>query len=470
VADVDAPAADGPTPDTAAAAPVVETPPHQAAAPEPPPNAKALAKITQLLAQAQEACAQISIGGAATGPASADAPNSHLEIIQAFVTAQQSTAPTTSRLALADQQLSRSLEHLVRLRVIDCVQHAVDLGFTQYAAAQRLGISTRTLRDWKADLRAAGLTPAVRPLGRPLARSTPEQQQAVITCLHNTGPGLGLPTLRSRFDGMARAELEHLLRWYRRLWRSENTRLLHVLHWQQPGTVWAMDFAEAPFAVDGVYPYLLAVRDLASGQNLLWQPLLQPTAELTIEALTMLFTIHGAPLVLKSDNGSAFSAEATRRFLFGWNVNALFSPPHTPSYNGSIEAAIGSLETRTQQQADLAGHPQRWTALNVETARLEANTTAHPRRLKGATPEETWASRAPLTTEQRQRFQETVNKFQAEARAEANLPPAGELTRTQQTAVDRVALRRALVEHDLLLFRRRRVPAQIKRPKAAMKG
>jgi transposase InsO family protein len=469
VAGAAVPAADKASTAVAAPAAVVAPTAHQADLQVDPPSASALAKITQLLAQTQEACLQLSIGATAPGAATTSAPNSHLEIMQAFV-AVQSTATSAPRLGLAGQQLNRQLEQLVRCRVLDCVQRAVAVGFTQSEAAQRLKISTRTLRDWKGDLHAAGLTPLVRPLGRPLAESTPDQQQAVITCLHNCGPGLGLPTLRSRFDGLARAELEYLLKFYRRLWRTEHSRLLHVLHWQQPGTVWAMDFAEAPVDVDGVYPYLLAVRDLASGQQLLWEPMLAPTAELTIEALTMLFTIHGAPLVLKSDNGSAFIAEATRRFLAAWGVQQLFSPPRTPSYNGSIEAAIGSLKTRTQQQADLAGHPKVWTALNVETARLEANTTAQPRRLKGATPEETWATRAPLTIEQRQRFQKTVTRFQAEARAEANLPPTGELTRTQQAAVDRVALRRALVEHDLLLFRRRRVPAQIVRPKAAIRG
>ena len=38
------------------------------------------------------------------------------------------------------------------------------------------------------------------------------------------------------------------------------------------GTVWAVDFAQAPQPIDGVYPYLLAVRDLASSKQLLWLP------------------------------------------------------------------------------------------------------------------------------------------------------------------------------------------------------
>jgi hypothetical protein len=41
----------------------------------------------------------------------------------------------------------------------------------------------------------------------------------------------------------------------------------HVLHWTVPGSVWAMDFAEPPAPVDGVYDYLFSVRDLASGQH-----------------------------------------------------------------------------------------------------------------------------------------------------------------------------------------------------------
>jgi hypothetical protein len=30
---------------------------------------------------------------------------------------------------------------------------------------------------------------------------------------------------------------------------------LHVLDWQTPGRVWAMDFAQAPRPIDGLYPH-----------------------------------------------------------------------------------------------------------------------------------------------------------------------------------------------------------------------
>src|SRR5262249_52677908 len=149
--------------------------------------------------------------------------------------------------------------------------------------------------------------------------------------------GLGMPALRTRFPDIARAELDDLLKGYRRRWRAANPRLLHRLHWQRAGAVWAIDFAEAPSLIDGSYAYVLAGRDLASGQTLLWHPVAAPTAEVVVSELRLLFTLHGAPLVLKSDNGSAFIAEAVQRELRCWGVGQLFSPPRRPEYNGAIE-------------------------------------------------------------------------------------------------------------------------------------
>ncbi len=82
---------------------------------------------------------------------------------------------------------------------------------------------------------------------------------------------------------------------YRQRWRSEHRRVRHVLHWRRPGTVWATDFAESPCRTDGLYPYVLAVRDLASGQQLLWQPVLALTAQVVLAELPWLFALHGAP-------------------------------------------------------------------------------------------------------------------------------------------------------------------------------
>ena len=78
-----------------------------------------------------------------------------------------------------------------------------------------------------------------------------------------------------------------------------------------------------------------------------WLPVLDQSAESTIDALQWLLLEHGPPLVLKSHNGSSFIADEMRRSLDGWRVRPLFSPPYTPEYNGAIEAGNGALKTRT---------------------------------------------------------------------------------------------------------------------------
>jgi len=355
----------------------------------------------------------------------------------------------------------------VRRRALACAERLVESGRNLEEAACRLGLKARTLRHWQSQEQPDDS--AVPLPGRPQADSGEAQQQAVLVHLQDSGPGVSVPELRREFPTMSRSELDELVKCYRLLWREQHRRPIHVLHWQRPGTVWAMDFAEAPSPIDGIYPYLLAVRDLASGKQLLWRPVSDQTGDIVRAQLVPLFLAYGVPWVLKSDNGPAFRADATKKFLACWDVFTLYSPSRTPSYNGSIEAAIGSLKTRTQRLAGEAGHPEIWTSDVVEAARHEANATARPRRLQGATPDEAWDDRQRLRAEERERFRATVGQYQAEAWLERGLPTE-EPSHWQEAEVDRVALRRALVAHDLLLFRRRRIPAEIMRPKMANNG
>jgi len=159
------------------------------------------------------------------------------------------------------------------------------------------------------------------------------------------------PRKHSKFGDVARAELADLLARYRAVCRARRVQWQHVLHWQTPGRVWAANFTKPSLyggaglpPITGRYPYLLAVRDLASGCMLAWQPLPNLTEEVTREAFGHLFALHGAPLVLKVDNGSAFRADEFKEFLERSGVIPLYSPPSCPGYNGAIEAAIGSLK------------------------------------------------------------------------------------------------------------------------------
>jgi hypothetical protein len=51
--------------------------------------------------------------------------------------------------------------------------------------------------------------------------------------------------------------------------------------------------------------------------QLAWEPVATSTTAAVLPVLERLFTIAGAPLVLKSDNGSAFRAERLK-WLWAW--------------------------------------------------------------------------------------------------------------------------------------------------------
>ncbi|HEV3025157.1 MAG TPA: transposase family protein [Pirellulales bacterium] len=281
------------------------------------------------------------------------------------------------------------------------------------------------------------------------------------------GPGVGVPTLRVCCPTLARAELADFLRRYRRVWRRRHQEALHVLRWPEPGRVWAIDYADPPLPIDGAYRAVLAVRDLASGRQLLWSPVEDPVAWEVVSALASLFAVHGTPLVLKSDNGSPFSAGSTRALLAAFGVIALFSPPRTPRYNGAAEAGIGSLKTRTETHSVRQGRPGCWTWDDVEAARAEANATARPQGPSGPTPDESWNARRPVLPAERHLFQATVERLRTQEREDHQLATEGPLSLSQEAIVERRAVRRALEERGYLLYSRRRLPLPIRKQKAA---
>jgi transposase InsO family protein len=393
-------------------------------------------------------------------------------------------------------------------------------GLNRIDSAACLGIAARTLRDWEQRLRA---TTAAPPRGRPVLRSERAARSAVLEFLEGVGPGVGRAVLIGQFPDLSRAELVDLLGRYRGVWRRRHPQLLHVLHWQRPGTVWAIDYARPPLPLEEGHTDLLAVRDLASGLQLLWLPVAEATAAMTTAALQALFLLYGAPLVLKLDNGAPFVAGATQELLTQWQVVPLYSPPGRPQYNGAIEAGIGALKVRTEYHPVRQGRPGQWTLADAEAARQEANVLGRPWGSRGPTPAERWAGRHVVTAPERAAFAASVACLEEEAAAAA-LPPAAtaepaaapeqtpesaSARRPTATATDadaataspeqrnqaasspprtvptgteragatrsgvapdpaarrRQALSRALVAHGYLVFTRRRIPPPIRRKK-----
>jgi transposase-like protein len=363
------------------------------------------------------------------------------------------------------QRDRRHAEHQARRVILDFRNQMAQQGVTCSDAARSLGLVPRTLRHWNRRFHDDRLKPRAR--GRPTRRSPRSLRNQVAGFLSGTGPHIGMPTLRAEFPSMPRSEVKDILRRFRRVWQYQNQRLIHRLRWHHPGTIWAVDHVQPERPIDGKYPYAISIRDLASHYQLAWRPVPDVGAESTIAVLASLFWEHGPPLVLKSDNGSAFIAGDTGDLLATWGILHLRNPRATPQYNGSCEAAGGSHKNITEDQAALAAHPGRWTSEDLQRARMIRNRLGRPWGHRGPTPEEVWQRRKPITPPQRSQLQTTVDRYRQEERTQKGIPDEAVLGNAAQASVDRVAISRALKQHGYLSVTRRLVTPPIKHRGAA---
>jgi transposase InsO family protein len=342
----------------------------------------------------------------------------------------------------------------------------VQMGVSYSEVAHRFGIAPRTLRHWSHQHRNGLLKPL--PRGCPARRSPRELRNLVVWLLCITGPSIGLPALQGIFSCMPRSELADILCRFRRLWRRSRRRLLHRLKWHRPGAVWAADHVQPKRPIDGKYPYVLSVRDLASRYQLAWLPVPDVGADTTAAALGSLFWQHGPPLVLKSDNGSGFIAADTTGMLDQWGIMHLRNPAKTPQYNGACEATGGWAKRMTEDQAILAGRPGRWMSQDLERARVFRNCLTRPWGHKGPTPEEVWQGHQPVTDDERDEFTTTVNRYREDERQRRGATDEAVPGGAARASIDRVAIRRALVRHGYLTVKRRLETPPIKPPGAAI--
>src|SRR5207245_11556247 len=192
------------------------------------------------------------------------------------------------------------------------------------------------------------------------------------------------------------------------------------------------------------------------GRQLLALPCDGEGAGVVVAAIRFLFQLYGPPLVLKMDNGSAFISAEVESVLREHGVLALFSPPGTPAYTGSVEAGIGSLEVRAFYESARHDRPGEWTCDDVAAACRQANETAHPWGLGGPTPEQAWQSRTRINEIEARAFRSAYDHERERACAERHIPSWQHGSHWLRASIDRVALSRAFIERRYLLIRSRR--------------
>ena len=354
----------------------------------------------------------------------------------------------------ASNRAARDAESVHRLHVLDIVGQRLAARLKRPAALEAAGISPSTWRHWRRWQQAAA--PPLANRGRRPRCASRAERQAATQFLVEHGSQVPLHALREHLPTVARAELADLRRRYRRISRWRLDRFRGRLIWKQIGAVWAIDFTEPKEYIGGTDRWILAIRDLASGYQLAWLSCAQATAEGVVEVLTALFLKQGAPLVLKSDNGSQFIAQITRMLLVEWQVVPLFNPPRRPAYNGGLERTHPILKGYTAAAAQAQGRTAALLPEDLETGRRNANRFTRKLGPKDPTADEMWRDRPPITDGLRDAFQDTLQAERLCARAARGLDPHAGLNHHQQAAVDRDAIRDALLDHNLLQIKRKR--------------
>jgi transposase InsO family protein len=125
-----------------------------------------------------------------------------------------------------------------------------------------------------------------------------------------------------------------------RLWLNDGSCIR--LRPERPGHVWCYDFVQDQ-TQDGRAFRMLTVVDEFTRQCLAIVTARKLNSDDVLHCLTELFTIHGPPEHIRSDNGSEFTAKAVRRWLGRVGVQTLYIEPGSPWENGYNESFNSKL-------------------------------------------------------------------------------------------------------------------------------
>lgn len=301
-----------------------------------------------------------------------------------------------------------------------------------------------TLRSWMGQWATRQLTAC--PRGRPSRSRSRQQRRAVLEQIR-AHPSLGARRIARQTDvpkrvvAALKARVKEML---------DRRRCRYRCVWTRPGSVWAMDYTEPSVRQEAGATRVLVVRDLASGQQLSSLSMKAESGEAVAAELDQLFTRHGAPLVLKSDNGAPLIAGPVRAVMAARGVTLLRSPPYTPQFNGSCERGLGWLKVHAEEYM----HARAGSALSqqdLDSSRELQNRSGSPRHGRGLSPQRAWDSRLRVARQERTDFRQACD----EARAAAPKPEGkGALLRRERAKIERTAISRVLCNLHYLKIRR----------------
>jgi transposase InsO family protein len=208
--------------------------------------------------------------------------------------------------------------------------------------------------------------------------------------------------------------------------RKRRRRSLRKLTWLVNGAVWAIDGTWFDSPVASLGRRALVVVELNTKGVLTMPSVSGEKVKEVLACLRELIARHGAPLVLKLDNGSGFVADEMTDFCRENDITLLFSPPRRPSYNGTCEVSVRWSKERVEAAAAARGEPGGLLPADLE----------HAVTYQGVMPR--------VDQETRRRFLATVAEQRRAVAAEWGLALRGPMEDHVRRSLERVAVQRAL--------------------------
>jgi hypothetical protein len=111
-------------------------------------------------------------------------------------------------------------------------------------------------------------------------------------------------------------------------------------------------------------------------------PTTTSTSAVTIEKLRQIFSVHGLPEVIVSDNGTCFTSEEFRQFMQMNGIRHVTSAPWHPASNGLAERAVQTFKTGMKKMSNTPG------SLEARLSRFLLAYRTTPQTTTGSTPAE----------------------------------------------------------------------------------
>jgi len=162
-----------------------------------------------------------------------------------------------------------------------------------------------------------------------------------------------------------------------------------------PGHVWSYDFIFDATA-GGTRLKMLTVGDDFTRECLAIEVATSLPSSKVLLALARLFTSHGAPEYLRSDNGPEFIAHTLKAWMAGRQAQTFYIDPGSPWQNGSRESAPGRFRDGFPSRTLFAGIAE--ARVMTESFRREYNEERPHQSLGYSTPlefKEQWLKEHP---------------------------------------------------------------------------